>query len=158
MRIILRTLVALAVIGCAGSYANPIRIRAPFIESEYAPFREPGSGSISGAVALNGAEGGAGRTVYLDPATTYSAEWFDQMVRGHGVNYMAPVDGRFLSYRRAAVADGSGRFEFRELPAGEYFLTCDLWTDRVVIRTGGFAHARVMLYEGDRLENVVVAR
>jgi hypothetical protein len=73
-------------------------------------------------------------TVYLVPATPYSTEWFQHyVVKGDKIDGKDPRS--FLS-TRAALVDSEGHFEFRSVPAGTYYLVCNVHFERPGLRMG----------------------
>lgn len=148
---------SLVLLGCAPG----MPIKTDFDADEYARFEADGSGSISGTALVRGVSGnakpGALRPVYLDPVTSYSTEWFEKMVRWYGRVRFRPLHPGFAAHRRETVADLDGRFRFDRLPAGDYFLTCDMWKSYAVVEVGGFGFARIALREGEQLEDVSLA-
>lgn len=96
--------------------------RAP----DYAPYEVPGHAELSGQ-AFAKARGseviyGADDSVYLFPATRYTDEWWKRtLVEGE---YLSPPDPRSLAFMRTVAADDQGRFRFRSLPPGEYYVVC----------------------------------
>lgn len=150
-------LLLLVAAGC-----GPVQRKTQFDEAEYAPYGKPGTSAIVGQAFLKTRAGdvkyGAGNTVYLNPVTNYSREWFELHVLG-GKN-LAPADSRINQYIREARADGQGGFEFQGIPAGEYYVTCHItwlvpngtiWPDT----TGGWAFAKVKATEGQPVRCVV---
>jgi len=158
-------LLALAMFGCAAPKSNPRHVS--FIESEYAPYRAEGTGSVLGQAFMRTRSGdvkyGAGCTVTLNPVTSYSTEWFDRAVLNQ--EWIEDGDARAGAYARTTLADGEGRFRFDRLPAGEYFVVCPVvWEyvdatmqPAVVLPTGGMAYARATVRDGESV-NVVVTR
>ena len=99
-----------------------------FPEAEYLALRKSGSAMIRGRAFLKAPDGGvktaAGNQVVLNPVTSYSTEWYEKSyLRGL---QMQDADPRLLAYLRTQVADGGGRFVFRNVPAGEYFITTEV--------------------------------
>ena len=94
--------------------------------------------TIAGDVRIKSRAGelrtGSDTTVHLVPATPYSTEWFDRyVVKGDKIDGKDPRS--FLS-TRAALVDGEGHFEFRGLPAGAYYLVCNVHFQRPGLRMG----------------------
>ncbi len=104
----------------------------PYVDIDYAPYRGEGTAEVSGRAIARARGGGyiyaAGDTVYLFPATPYTDEWWQRtMVEG---SYLTPPDPRSLAYMRTTVADDEGKFQFRSLPAGDYYVVCIVtWPD-----------------------------
>lgn len=123
-------LAGLILSGCASAPLAPINWQSSRSAeqdiADYAPFMQSGSGAITGQAFLTQQSGGvvvaAGREVILDPATHIAIEWWQKI----GTNYehldVVPPSENFSKQRRKAIADASGKFEFRNLPAGKYFV------------------------------------
>ena len=147
--------------GCATPPAKRYERTAPFNETEYAPFAQAGSATITGQAFLKTRGGdvklGAGDTVYLNPVTTYSIEWFN--VNAISQLPITEGDPRAAKYHKQTVADGSGHFKFSNLAPGEYFLTCTItWevpTGYGIAKTGGTTYARVKVAAGENAEAVL---
>jgi len=135
--------------------------RATFVQAEYDSYAGKGSGSIAGQAFLKTRAGdvkfGAAETVYLNPVTSYSTEWFERAVLAGEALEMP--DERAAPYGRSCIADGSGHFRFEELPAGEYYLACFIiWeyaTQFGLAKTGGTAKARVTVQENQEARAIV---
>lgn len=130
-----------------------------FLPYEYEPYSKPGTATIVGDVFLVTKSGevkkGAGFPIILTPVTSYSTEWFQR-----GVLNKAPLDAqdeRLRSFQQEVIADGDGRFEFENLPAGNYYLVSKvLWEDPPahwysgVRKMGDTVHAKVSVKPGER--------
>jgi hypothetical protein len=120
-------LLCLFMVSCAGGLANPVKRQAAFDDNEYLPYTKPGKAVITGQ-AFSNTKGGevryaAGRTVYLHPATSYATEYFNiQVVLG---SFMTNPDQRFLQFEKKTVSDATGNFEFKNLPAGKYYVVTE---------------------------------
>ena len=134
---------------------------AVYSPAEYAPYARAGTGKITGQAFLKTVGGevryGAGNTVALHPATSLTNEWFTKVVvQGRD---LVPGDLRANDYRRITTADAEGRFEFNNLPPGEYYVTCGItWgvpSDIGVLPTGGIAYARATVRNGETTKVVV---
>ena len=108
--------------GCA---IQPTVARIPFPEHEYAQLQKEGTATIKGQAFMKTRGGdvkfAAGEIIMLNPVTSYSNQWYEE-------NYLkqkniSPEDPRQKEYIRKKIADGSGRFEFKSIPAGEYYVT-----------------------------------
>jgi hypothetical protein len=110
-----------------------------------------GTGSIIGEVRIKTSAGevrtGAESTIYLIPATAYTSEWFE-----HYVVKREKIDGKdprsFLS-TRAEHVDGQGRFEFSNIPAGAYYLTCRVYYKPPGLRIGRLSFGLGLLQSVD---------
>lgn len=112
--------------GCTASSPDVLTRRQPYRDSDYAPYRGTGTAELSGQALAKDREGGAiyaaDDSVYLFPATPYTDEWWERtMIEGR---YLTDPDPRSLAFMRIVVADELGRFRFRSLPEGEYFVVC----------------------------------
>lgn len=112
----------------AGCTLLPSSRTATFNEAEYAPYAGEGPSSISGEAFVRTADGlsakCAGCTVFLTPATHYSTEWFERHVIDG--QRLAQGDPRSYKYRRETTGDSEGFFAFNTLPAGDYYITCQV--------------------------------
>lgn len=152
--------------GCTASAPRLVERQEPYVDSEYAPYRATGTAEILGTAIARARDGsavyGAGDSVYLFPATPYSEEWWRRtMLEGA---YLPPPDPRSLALMRTTVADGRGRFRFRDLPAGDYYVVCIVtWREdmdqprqvanlgkRVVLHPGGTADAPLQVISRHR--------
>src|SRR5688572_6996514 len=99
---------------------------ASFVDAEYAPYAQPGTGSIDGQAFLKTRSGdvkfGAGCEVSMNPVTSYSTEWYERLVIGYV--HLEPPDPRSNPFNRKTIADGSGNFLFEGLAPGDYYLSC----------------------------------
>jgi hypothetical protein len=125
-RILLAATIAASLIGCAAPRVyipTPIE-RPPFPEAEYAALAKTGTATVTGQAFLKTRGGdvktAAGNGVYLNPVTSYSKFAYDHRNSYDG---LTPTDPRFVTYLRQTVADGSGRFTFKNVPDGEYYLS-----------------------------------
>jgi hypothetical protein len=122
---------------------------------------KPGTEKIVGQAFLKNVGGdvkyGAGNMVWLHPVTRLTTEWFTKHIV-HGIPLLAG-NPRTDDYRRQAIADAEGRFEFNGLPPGDYYLTCSItWgvpTDIGVIPTGEIAYVKVTVRNGETAKAIV---
>ncbi|OGW44104.1 MAG: hypothetical protein A2Y66_05560 [Nitrospirae bacterium RBG_13_41_22] len=100
----------------------------PFDEREFAPYSGDGTSTIQGQAFLKTRGGevryAAGNTVTLIPATSYSREIWQASLRGE---FLSNKDPRWYNYVREVIADGFGNFEFKNIPAGEYYIECPIF-------------------------------
>ena len=145
--------------GCAS--VTPQERTAVYNPAELAPYSKPGTGKIVGQAFLKNLGGdvkyGAGNMVWLHPVTRLTTEWFTKHIV-HGIPLLAG-NPRTDDYRRQAIADAEGRFEFNGLPPGDYYLTCSItWgvpTDIGVIPAGEIAYAKVTVRNGETAKAIV---
>lgn len=95
-------------------------------EQDTATSREEGTATISGEVSINLRDGkiahGAESLIYLIPVSAYTTEWFEHyLVRSHKI---IGLDPRAFWVTRATVVGSEGRFQFSNIPAGNYYLSC----------------------------------
>jgi hypothetical protein len=142
---------------------RPIVERIPFPADEYAALSTAGTGVVSGQGFLKTTIGevrtAAGSEVSLNPVTSYSQQWYDVgylQNTGLGVK-----DSRYDEYIIRTVADGDGRFTFRNVPPGDYFLnTSIIWhvpRGYVLIPQGGYVCEKITVKNGDEL-NIILTR
>jgi hypothetical protein len=126
-------LLAAALTSCTSA---PLPRSASFNPSEYAPFEGKGDAVISGQVSHKTEDGfvtsgGGCREVMLEPATSYSAEWYEREILKN--QHLAPSDPRALTYRRTVPTDSNGFFQFDHVHEGSYYLACLMHWDRWVM-------------------------
>ncbi len=112
--------------GCTSAGPRVLDRQTAYDPLEYEAYRGHGTAELAGQAVARTREGepvfGADDSVYLFPATRYTDEWWKRtMVEG---SYLADPDPRSLAFMRTTVADEEGRFRFRSLPAGEYYVVC----------------------------------
>jgi hypothetical protein len=116
----------------AGGGRAPRRIA--FEESAFAGYGGAGSATVSGKLVVTSSNGKVhlahdgneedridGTVVTLLPVAAYTREMVDREL-GDG-EYLAPSDSRFQKYVRLTRTDAEGNFVFKQIPAGEYFVT-----------------------------------
>jgi hypothetical protein len=130
-------LIALVLMVLAGCMSRVYKHQAPPDEAVGVPAVGTPS-SIIGEVSVRNRTGevvkGSDATIYLVPATAYSTEWFDHYVVKR--NSIDGEDPRSFLTTRAALVDGEGHFEFRSVPAGAYYLVCNVHIERLGLRVG----------------------
>jgi hypothetical protein len=145
--------------GCAIMQPQPMS--TPFNEADFARYATRGNSVISGQAFMKTRGGdvkfGAGNTVTLLPVNPYTTEIRERVtIRGERVG---SVDPRFEKYKRTTVADGNGNFEFRDLPPGEYYVSCPItWevpTGYGLQTTGGTAYGTVKVGPGETAKVIV---
>ncbi len=116
---------ALAVVSALSGCAQPMVQRISFPASEYAALATTGTGVVSGQAFLRTLGGdvkyGAGSSVYLLPATSYTDQWFNENYLGGRA--LSEPDPRASQGKLETQADGSGNFVFRDVPRGSYYLS-----------------------------------
>lgn len=108
--------------------------RVPFEESAFAGYGSAGSATVSGKLVVTSSNGRVhlahdgneedridGTVVTLLPVAAYTREMVDREL-GAG-EYLVSSDPRFHKYVRLTRTDAEGNFVFKQIPAGEYFVT-----------------------------------
>ena len=143
MRLAILLIACLVSTSCASSL---VERQAQFVESEYAPYASEGTATICGVAYIKTRRGefkyGVGNEAYLNPVTSYSTEWYTVHVIGG--QSLTKADPKALDYSRATRADSEGRFCFKNVPAGDYYLTCPVvWAYGAnSAEKGGMAYAQ----------------
>lgn len=145
------------------SGCGPIERKIMFNEQEFKSYAEKGTATIFGDAFLKTAGGevrkAAGNTILLLPANSYTTEWIN-----HNKRYMAlqltPADPRYFKYERQTTGDADGRFEFNELPPGQYYVaTKIIWKvpsgGGGLTETGGWVSAMIQIASGEKKKVVV---
>lgn len=122
-------------------------------EEQYAQYRQPGTSEIDGQVVIQLPSGqklyGANCEVRLLPVTDESTKYIQNVVLPGKVE--KPKQG-LESVSWVAQADDLGRFQFRELPAGNYYLTCPLaWRQNGETREG-IAFTQAQIGAGEKIQ------
>jgi hypothetical protein len=159
MRKLAIALLFFALGGCVS--VTPQQRTAVYNPSELVPYSKTGSAKIVGQAFLKTVGGdvkyGAGDTVWLHPVTSLTNEWFTKHIV-QGVP-LAAGNPHSDDFRRQAIADAEGRFEFDGLPPGDYYLTCSItWgvpSDIGTMPTGGIAYAKVSVRNGETTKAIV---
>jgi len=175
MKKLIVTMVVLAGLCVAGCAVNQPIQRVPYPVEEYARLPKIGTGSatVRGQGFLKTMIGevryAAGNQVFLTPVTSYSTQWYD--VTGNWqLDYFHQYwpkfepensDPRIQDYKAVTTADGEGRFEFKNVPAGEYYLGTDVvWyvpQQYGSMAQGGLITKRITVEEGKEY-NIILTR
>jgi hypothetical protein len=122
-----RTSIVIMMVLVTGTYAgcSTYHLTTPPDEKQALTI-DAGGGNITGEVFITTKSGETRKavdaTVYLVPVTDYSRAWFDHyVVQGDKIDGKDP---RSFGSVRAAAVDTEGRFQFRQVTAGRYYLTC----------------------------------
>jgi len=158
---IIYAILATLLVGCVATI--PQKRSATFNPAEYEPYLKKGSAIITGQAFMKTRGGdvkyGAGNLVYLSPRTTYSDEFYQRVILQGG--NLQKADDRVMLYIRTTQADGSGSFEFKDVPAGEYYAYCPIvWevpSQYGMINTGGWAYSRIRIADGEA-KKVILTR
>jgi hypothetical protein len=157
MQILLGLVITAVFAGCVPP--RTYQMVTPFDESEFAPYAGDGTSTIQGQAFLKTRGGevryAAGNTVSLIPVTSYSSEIWRASLAG----FRTTTDPRFDTYIRRVIADGFGNFEFKNIPAGEYYLECPIFWEVPgpygLSSTGSWVKKQVKVAPGETLKTVL---
>lgn len=159
--------VALLVLGgCASAPGVFSEIqRPPFPEAEYAQLPREGDGVVTGQVFMRTVGGdvivGAGSEVILNPVTSYSTFWYENDYSAGG-RRLSPHDPRADAWIITTQADGEGRFTFRNVPAGDYYVvsrvTWGVARSYGIAQQGGWIAKRITVPESGPPVEVMLTR
>jgi hypothetical protein len=163
MRIVLLSWLAFILSACA-SYAPPQPVmRMPFPQAEYEALPKTGTAVVTGQAFLKTRGGdvktAAGNAVVLNPVTSYSTEWFEKNYLGH--QSLTAEDIRLDRYLIKTVADASGRFTFKKVAPGDYYLTTTVtWETATGYQgelevQGGFLSRRITVVDKQELDVIL---
>ncbi|WP_294953704.1 carboxypeptidase regulatory-like domain-containing protein [Sulfurovum sp.] len=98
--------------------------RIPFPVGEYTRLARIGKGTVKGTIYITDYSGnkipGKETRLYLNPATSYSNQWYKESYIGG--KKMEKADSRLFNYLRFTASDKSGNFAFYGVPTGSYYL------------------------------------
>jgi len=98
--------------------------RIPFPAGEYNRLVRIGKGTVKGKIYVMDYSGnkipGRGTRLYLNPATSYSNQWYRESYIGG--QKMEKADSRLFNYLRFTASDTEGNFAFYGVPTGSYYL------------------------------------
>jgi hypothetical protein len=120
--------------GCGGG--RPVEVKAALDRADYATCPAAGGSRITGTSfarqRIGGLVSGAGRPVYLDPATRYSAAVYAAITERQNARSFFTVeketqtvvpDPVMFTCRRTVQADADGKFAFENVPPGSYIVS-----------------------------------
>lgn len=121
-----RTMVLVAMALVLASCATPIEkwTPLPFDEAEYGALQTVGTGIVRGSVFAKTVGGdlklGAGEFVRLYPVTKYTQQRYrENWLAGKPATHSE--DPRYIKYVREKTVGVDGKFEFRDVPPGDYY-------------------------------------
>jgi hypothetical protein len=133
----------------------------PFPDAEYLALPKTGNATIKGQAFLT-TKGGdvkkaAGKRILLNPVTSYSLEWYERSYLPG--RRMEEADPKLEAYTRTQIADAEGRFVFKNVPTGEYFVTTTItWEIPTAYQgqvEGGLVTKRIKVNAGEEVEAIV---
>ena len=153
------TLVIVAVVGALGcSASKPDRAQDALLKQQLERYRKRGNAAITGVAYLvrpGGAQVlGSGDQVYLTPVTAWAES---RIVDVLAANKIPDGDDRAAGVWWIAKTDSNGRFTFKELVDGEYFVLSPIPYQSGTETLESIAFARVKVGPGETA-NVKVTR
>ena len=137
--------------------------RIPFPEAEYAalPIIGSGTATVTGQAFLKTRGGdvktAAGNSVLLNPVTSYSRQWFETEYIGG--KPLADYDPRLEQFMVAKIVDAQGNFTFKNVPAGDYYVTTGVFweapTTNGLKRQGATLSQQVHVSDGQTVEIIL---
>lgn len=161
MKRLLAGLMFLFLIGCVTT--QPTIQRIPFPSDEYSKLEVSGTSIIKGQAFLKTRAGdvktAAGNEVLLNPVTSYSNQWYEEnYIKGR---LLTEINPKMFQYVKKKIADAEGRFIFKDVPAGEYYLTTVVtWEAPVgyngsLVRQGGHISEKISVKDKDELDIIL---
>lgn len=152
------------VVSCATIPPPTLESRMSFPTLEYLLLAKSGSAIVKGQAFLRTRGGDvkvAAGEVILNPVTSYSEEWYEKgYIQGR---YLGQPDQRIWEYTMTTIADGDGRFVFKNVPPGQYFVTTTVTWEAPTGRQftlqiqGGLVTKRITVNDEDEI-NIVITR
>lgn len=166
MKKLLVTICVLLLSACSSLNKAQVVERIAFPANEYESLNKAGNATVSGQVFMKTRGGdikyGAGSTVWLNPKTSYSDQWYSVtlsnrfQVEGFGVKRLSDPDSRAADYIIHTQADGFGNFTFNNVPSGDYYLVSGVtWEAPGGSRQGGYIVKIISVKDGDNLSIMV---
>jgi hypothetical protein len=129
----LALLASLALASCVTTPQRKLSVAAPWVQSDAEFIFKDGSATITGQAFMRQQGGGvvtaAGDQVALVPYTAYAEERLRGIYRGgefsaHDEAHVAvyPDVADYRHFKRQTTADSTGRFTFKNITAGRYFI------------------------------------
>lgn len=163
-RVLWGAAMAAVLAGCAVPVQQKTYDPLPFNAAEYEALPTTGTGVVRGQVFLKTRGGdvkkGAGSPVVLTPATSISEQTYREGYLG-GKRPSSKGGGETEKYWRRSTADAEGRFEFRDVPPGKFFVLSEVvWeapTQFGLAKQGGLIVMPVQI-ENDKAVEVIVTK
>lgn len=156
-------LIAFLVLGCQPTQPTKPFYNAAdaFNDDDFRWSKESGNGEISGQAFLKTRGGDvktcAGNPVILIPNNRYTQESSRAAMSGYygGVTHHA----YYYQYRRQAICDASGRFSFKDIPAGSWavqaLVNWEAPTGNGLVSQGGYLYKGINLRGGEKAEVIM---
>jgi len=137
--------------------------RPEFPIDEYKNLPKEGTGIVEGQAFLKTRGGdvktAAGNYIQLNPVTSYSDFWYENNYVKHLP--LKKVDSRINDYLIKKLGDASGRFKFKNVPPGDYYVGADItWEaatgyNGALQKQGGFVAKRITVKNGQTTEVII---
>lgn len=131
----------------------------PMAEAEYTPYLQTGKNTLVGQAFLTQNGGGvvkaAGREVTLDPETSIGTDWWTRAGTKWRSRSEVHSSPNFRKARRVVIADADGKFTFKNIPAGRYYLRTDVTWEVASQIQGGLIGKLVEIKEGETAEIIL---
>ncbi len=122
MKLLTALILAVGVTGCV--QVQPPVQRLSYDAAEFSKIAKTGTGIVRGQAFLKTRGGdvkkAAGEPVTLNPKTSLSDQWYSVFYLGR--RPLTDPDQRYASHIIETTADGDGKFEFKGVPPGDYYL------------------------------------
>lgn len=146
--------ITLILVGCSSASVKPVE---PARNDDISSYLLKGDASVRGQAFYKVKKGdiksAAGNDVVLVPAAMYSGEGIGFLdVSNHVI---AKVSPNLRPYARITHANSNGHFEFKALPAGDYYLECGIYWNAGDSRTGTIVKKKVSLNKSQSLTVVL---
>ena len=153
-----------ALMAATGCVATP-EVKSKFNASEAAFINKTGNGTIRGQAFLRRNDGmvvyAAGSDVRLIPKSTYADERMNLIYGGGKIGrYVQPVNNnaQYISMTKVTRANGEGRFEFKNVADGDYYVVTPVSWMAGDIRQGGSLMERVTIRGGNNVDLVMTGQ
>lgn len=153
-----------ALMAASGCVATP-EVKSTFNASEAAFINKAGSGTIKGQAFLRRNDGmvvyAAGSDVRLIPKSTYADERMNLIYAGGKIGrYVQPVNNnpQYISMTKVTRANGEGRFEFKNVADGEYYVVTPVSWMAGDMRQGGSLMERATIRGGNSVELIMTGQ
>lgn len=154
-----------SVVGCV-SVVGPPAINVTGIttmtcsETAFAPFTSVGRATLAGQAFLKTRGGdvkyGAGNQVILVPAVDCAVSWWGSAGRLWVGRFTFPSSFAFQKSMRQTTSNGEGRFEFKNIPTGKYYLRTEVtWEVPSMGIQGGLVGGVFDLADGEHKDLVL---
>lgn len=127
-------------------------MQSRFEGADHDPYLRPGTAVVDGQALFQETGGDrvtcARRGVLMLPATPFFKEALDILAAGRQPDVGSRLSPRYKALLRQSVCDARGRFAFRDLPAGDWYVVTEVFWRAGSDRQGGGLMRRVAVEEG----------